>query len=135
MFSMIFGALGGVRTLMIASAMAVVAGLGLWIINLIEDRATLQANQIVLEQTIKTNNEALEQLKKQHSIDLQTIEAFHGITRVIDTKTGTILKELRNVPAPKACERDPAIDLVLDSLRKLHSGSSRTESDSSSGSK
>jgi hypothetical protein len=132
MFSMIFGAIGGVRTILIASAMAVVAGLGLWILHIIEDRAILQANNAVLEQTIKTNQKALEDLKTQHDIDLKTIESFHGITRIIDSKTGTILKELRNVPLPKACERDPAIDLVLDSLRQLHSGGSRATSDSNS---
>jgi hypothetical protein len=135
MFSMIFGALGGVRTILIASAMAVVAGLGMWILHIIEDRATLQANNAVLEQTIKTNQKALDDLKTQHDIDLKTIESFHGITRIIDSKTGTILKELRNVPLPKACERDPAIDLVLDSLRQLHNNGTRATPNGNSSTK
>lgn len=137
MFSMIFDAIGGVKTLMIAAAMALVVGLGWWVQDTIRtlerDKATLTQNNLLMEQTIKTNKKALDDLLNQHTIDLATIQKFHETSSSIDAKTNKIIQEIHNVPQPKDCLRDPAIDVAITRLR-VGPGTTNSDSGKSNGS-
>ncbi len=121
MFAMIFNAIGGTRIVLYVLGALAVGFILWWIQDTIRDlernNAILQGNQLVMEQALRDATEAYETLGKQHIIDLNTIQNLHKTKTVLDRRNQKLIEALDNVPQPKACERDPAIDILLNELR------------------